>query len=366
MSTKETNNNNLFPLKKLDSIEYIFKTSVNNFNSVSNEMISKSFKASFNTFWSLIIKPLKTIHSINYFGVYLVMNSRIEQKLLFNCKTSVYLINKNKEELNIGLNEVSVEVIKGFQSFKYFEFLFDRNLINEKNGLLINGNLNIICKINFFKLINDKLIDENPVSVEFSPNFDSTEGTKSQINLFSLNTKLSKVLLVINGNEFIAYKELLNRSPRFANIFADNNVIRYEIKDIKSHSVFYSMIKFIYWQKLDNFDSIAEELMIASHKYLLNDLKIICENLLSKKLLIENVLYFLMIANKYSAEVLKDSCFIFIGENLAQMKKSKNWRKELSSILRVAKNHIDSKVNELKEANERFKRCVDSIQKLNK
>ncbi|XP_031781965.1 speckle-type POZ protein B-like [Nasonia vitripennis] len=86
------------------------------------------------------------------------------------------------------------------------------------------------------------------------------------------------------------------------------------IEDIE-HDVFVEMLRFIYSGKVRHLDRIAKKLLATADRYLLENLKKLCEIELCKQLCVENAPEILELADKLRAETLKNSAIKYIVGN---------------------------------------------------
>lgn len=77
-----------------------------------------------------------------------------------------------------------------------------------------------------------------------------------------------------------------------------------EIKEVDP-LVFQELLRFVYTNDFDAKNKLTEELLIIADRYKIDDLKRKCENILLKKLTIENVTRIIMLVDNYFANSLK-------------------------------------------------------------
>ena len=108
---------------------------------------------------------------------------------------------------------------------------------------------------------------------------------------------------------FHAHKVILSaRSRVFSALFQhdmqENINSRVDIEDAEPNVV-EEMLRFIYTGKVKDLNLIACELFKISDQYLLDGLKLICEDTLCKSLSVENVLEMISLADLHNAKTLK-------------------------------------------------------------
>lgn len=85
------------------------------------------------------------------------------------------------------------------------------------------------------------------------------------------------------------------------------------------------MLEYMYSGQLKNLDKMAEELFQLADKYNISNLKKICEEILIKKLSLDNACRLLMLADLHSANDLKKACIKFIFENRKTLLQTEEW-----------------------------------------
>lgn len=111
---------------------------------------------------------------------------------------------------------------------------------------------------------------------------------------------LSDITFNIDGREFPAHKLILAaRSEVFAAMFQhptkENLTNRITIEDVEPE-VFHELLRFVYTGRVssDKMESLAAGLFIAADKYLLDDLKLECENYLLHNMSPDNCVVLLL------------------------------------------------------------------------
>ncbi|KAJ8673306.1 hypothetical protein QAD02_004568 [Eretmocerus hayati] len=128
----------------------------------------------------------------------------------------------------------------------------------------------------------------------------------------------SDVKFIMQGREIHGHKSIIaSQSPVLAAMFeskmkeCNDNVV--DIADI-SYNVMYELLRFIYAGKVKEIENVAVELLIASEKYMIEELKTLCENYLSSILSSKNVVQYLNLAELHNASLLKDKGINFIAQ----------------------------------------------------
>ncbi|UYV69900.1 SPOPL [Cordylochernes scorpioides] len=238
-----------------------------------------------------------------------------------NSKFELALINEKGDKSNHM--EFTHKFTKGG---KNGSSLFIKNdfLIDEKNGLLPDDKLTIVCDM--------KVIEETIVSSGVASNiqFQLPESRWSE-NMRSIleSSKFSDVVLKACGHTVHAHKNILAaRSPVFTAMFEhdmkENRESLVEIEDMEP-VVLRGMIRFIYTGQSPNLKTIADRLLPAADKYGLERLKVICEVSLASNLSLKNAAKLLVLADTYNALQLKTRIMSFISEHYKEIMKNNDW-----------------------------------------
>uniref|UniRef100_A0ACD5ZVQ3 Uncharacterized protein n=1 Tax=Avena sativa TaxID=4498 RepID=A0ACD5ZVQ3_AVESA len=135
------------------------------------------------------------------------------------------------------------------------------------------------------------------------------------------------VTFSVGGETFEAHKIVLAmRSPVFkAELFGPMRETRMRcltIQDMQP-AVFRALLHFIYTDSLPDLDDLEGDdnyemirhLLVAADKYVIDRLKMICQNILAKNLDVENVATTLALADQHNCDKLKDVCVEFIASS---------------------------------------------------
>ena len=143
----------------------------------------------------------------------------------------------------------------------------------------------------------------------------------------------SDVIININGRKFPAHKYILiTRIKPFAAMFKhstkENLTYQITIEDVEA-DVFQELLRFVYTARLSSatMDSIGVGLFIVADKYLLDDLKVQCENYLLRQLSPLNCLEILLNGNlPGSAEKLKKAAIGFFQRQPDKVMTTDKWK----------------------------------------
>ena len=189
--------------------------------------------------------------------------------------------------------------------------------IEDAKQYLVNDSLTIRCELKILPEDNKDSYHRDSESLPVSKHT-----LKDDMASLMQDGASSDVTLVAGRSNFRAHKAILSaRSPVFARMFQhrmiENTMNRVNITDIKPE-ILQVVLRFIYtddcavFQKSTSSKQIARELFSAADKYQLEQLKILCENELSRTLSVDNVAETLVYADMHNAQHLKQSCIRLI------------------------------------------------------
>ena len=185
-----------------------------------------------------------------------------------------------------------------------------RDCLRSSSPLLAKGHLTIQCKIS---------IDEN--QIEDKQNLTDKTSLTGSFNFekFLFNEFLSDVQFIIGKEVVYAHKFILAaRSDVFSAMFThptkESTENKVEIEDVDC-KVIKEIFRYIYTQKVGDIETIIEGLLIAADKYLLNELKFLCESKLIDSLSYDNVFTHMVTAEKFNLNDLKKETVQFIASN---------------------------------------------------
>lgn len=144
----------------------------------------------------------------------------------------------------------------------------------------------------------------------------SSQIFKERFERFAKSSDFSDIVIQVNDSKYPAHKLILaSSSPVFDRMFSNSMKEKISgvvvIEDIRP-PIFEKLLGYMYTSEIESEDYLIQEIMIASDKYEINDLKLICEKLLGEKLTSENVVTALIFAADYNADRLKKKCLRFI------------------------------------------------------
>ncbi|GIX64648.1 kelch repeat protein, putative [Babesia caballi] len=150
------------------------------------------------------------------------------------------------------------------------------------------------------------------------------------------NPKYSDVAVSVAGKDIAAHKVILCASSKyFDDILSQEDPP--EVIELCGWSLdaVMKMLEFIYSSRIRDFHSHTHfklcEIMGLADACALGTLKDMCQEVLSRKMDIDNVCYMLKYAKLYNAELLRQNCFNFIGEHASDVMRTSAFE-ELSSV----------------------------------
>ena len=146
------------------------------------------------------------------------------------------------------------------------------------------------------------------------------------------NDQCTDIILVTEGKEFKAHKVVLvSQSPFFAARFeerwTEQGGNRIDMMDIPT-DIMEAIVSYMYTGNVANIAQLAHKLLPKAEEYQLEGLKVSCEDALSKTLTAQTVIDLLLLADTHNAQKLKNSCMVFIAENISAVKKTSSWSEE--------------------------------------
>uniref|UniRef100_A0A1A9VF32 BTB domain-containing protein n=1 Tax=Glossina austeni TaxID=7395 RepID=A0A1A9VF32_GLOAU len=86
------------------------------------------------------------------------------------------------------------------------------------------------------------------------------------------------------------------------------------------------MLNFMYTGKAPNLNKMAQGLLAVADTYVLEGLKVLCEEALNVNLAAENVAAILILADLHTAAQLKDQTIAFIKTHITHVKGTQGWK----------------------------------------
>lgn len=120
-------------------------------------------------------------------------------------------------------------------------------------------------------------------------------------------------------------------STEFKKCWEESGENKVEVTDF-SHKIMQEVLRFIYTDKVNEMDNLKIDLLRASDKYLIDDLKILCEEALIKDLKIKNILDMLKLADKYNAINLREEGLKFFKIHKKEITTSENFKTAIQKL----------------------------------
>uniref|UniRef100_A0A0K0F3C2 Speckle-type POZ protein-like (inferred by orthology to a human protein) n=1 Tax=Strongyloides venezuelensis TaxID=75913 RepID=A0A0K0F3C2_STRVS len=317
-----------------------YKYTIRNFSQRSEKTGGKIISPTFvvgskeRSKWCLHICPNgQDEDSKEYISMYLTLIKPDKAK----AKYRFSILNNKNEAKNVKFVTESKNFVKdmglGFSQFVKRDFL-----LNESNGLLMNGHLVIFCEAEITDLKSEN--HENLEIVE--SNTDNRSNPETSINISIPQSKLTSdygnlydsssfydCVIKVEDKEIKVLKAILAaRSPVFHDIFtstseeSQTNII--EIKDFNVEVV-EKMLIYIYTDKVSDIQNNANKIFEIANIYKLDGLKAISEQSMCNSLTIDNVLERFALSKKYPTERLKECCEELILKNAECVTTTKEW-----------------------------------------
>ena len=89
-----------------------------------------------------------------------------------------------------------------------------------------------------------------------------------------------------------------------------------------------AILTYMYTGKVKDIDQTAYYDLPKANEYQLEGLKMKCEEALIKALTSQTVIDILLMADMHNAQKLRESCMLFIAQNIIDVKKSSAWMEE--------------------------------------
>ena len=192
-----------------------------------------------------------------------------------------------------------------------------------------------------FKIFTEvKIISVSPADPSVNV-IDCKCGLSTHLDGLFESMQFSDIIFKVRGREFPAHKLILSaRSEVFAAMFQhpmeENLTNKIKIDDIEP-DVFQELLRFIYTGRVqvDKLETMAAGLFIAADKYLMNELKLTCENYLLHHMSPENCVFLLLNGDlKNPSEPLKEAAKFF-RRLPSQVMATDGWRKIEEENLRL-------------------------------
>lgn len=218
-------------------------------------------------------------------------------------------------------------------SFYWANFSSRSEILSKESKLLLQDTLTIRCEFAVRSGVDNILrkIDTPRCSHE-------VEGTiLSDLKQLFKSEKLSDLTVTSScGREFHVHKNILSaRSNVFAAMFENDmlekseNIVR--VTDIDGQTM-YDMLHWMYTGKIESLSvSNAMKIISAADKYAIEDLKLVCENVMCETVTMHNAIEMFVVANLHNANYLKKECLNVIDKSMEQIVKTSGFQNMVSN-----------------------------------
>ncbi|XP_031218873.1 TD and POZ domain-containing protein 2-like [Mastomys coucha] len=267
--------------------------------------------------------------SKDYLSVYLVLLSCPESPVW--AKFEFWIINFQGEKYQSRKCTNAISFLSN-QEWGFRKFIPRDFLLSHQQWFLHEDQLTLCCEVSI-------------VGAAFSmPGQTMTPAIKDLRHIFTddlgklwENSLFTDCSLLVAGHEFRAQKAILAaRSPVFRAMFQhemkESLTNCMEIHDLDPQ-VFKEMMGFIYVGKAPQLHnhSMATGMLAAAHKYVLEGLKVLCEEALCRHLSVENAAHTLILADLHSTKQLKTQALDFITLHASKVCGTSGWKSMLKS-----------------------------------
>ncbi|XP_058798952.1 uncharacterized protein LOC131668632 [Phymastichus coffea] len=211
------------------------------------------------------------------------------------------------------------------------DFIQQNELLND-DLFTDNGVLRIWCEVSFGIAFYEMPVFDNGSSrkrprlqsSESSLNSSSSIANCNPFEKYFDNDQRSDVQFIFSDGRCIhAHMMILeHKTEAFSNLFQEDVSVSspgiVNMKDIE-YEVMYEVLRFIYTDKVENLDGFALKLLEPAMRFMLDDLKALCEKHLTEKLSVEDVIDLLILAEDCHLCILKKEAKQFIAANIREI-----------------------------------------------
>jgi len=287
--------------------------------------------------WKLKLYPNGT-NGNRYMTVYLIstypgrsqtVNAKYEISILDNNKSKQYPIPGN-QVFNAGAQSNPLN------------YSVSRNQLDNHN-LLPNDTLTIVCEISEDGSHSSSLMTEglqknkkvDPlVPVMLDTSVYHKQLFKDMNHVFLNKNNGYDIIIKCGDNAFYCHKYMLSaRSPVFQAMFISDMVETksgtVKVEDVQP-DVMTEILQYVYTGCTLNIDKHAKAILAAAEKYLLEQLKVCCEEHLSGILNVENCIELLLLGERNNATALKKAALLFLTDNMTKFIAG-DWKQKLKN-----------------------------------
>ena len=221
------------------------------------------------------------------------------------------------------------------------------DILHNSHRYLSDGKLSVRCTVRYLQRAQLK----EPVIVVPPP-----EKAPFMENMLAEGL-FSDVILEADKRQFPAHRVILaGHSEVFRAMFhadmEEQRTSRVVIEDLSADAVS-DLLTFMYTDTAPNVDKLALELLEAAEKYNIVRLKAVCEAELAKHLDIDNVIDWVILADTYRADQLKEAALHCITKHASDIVATEHWEtlcKEHPGLVKIICERFASHMKHLKPA----------------
>jgi len=172
--------------------------------------------------------------------------------------------------------------------------------------------------------INYHVIEKNRKRSDSSSGQDVLCGHNKNFSTLSYEKRIfveksfSDITLIVQEEKIPAHRVFLTKCQYFQNLFADDTVKEIPISDVSVEN-FKAILEFIYCDEITFNEESAFELIGLADRFYLPKLKEACENYISLKLRVENVLKVANTSKTVNSKKLEDDLIKFVIQNFEKL-----------------------------------------------
>ncbi|XP_065220798.1 protein roadkill-like [Planococcus citri] len=253
---------------------------------------------------------------------------------------------KDHNYMGLRLQLVNFDGVHKKTIVKFKASVFDRDdrhkEYSKEEVKELNADINEICWEEFCnddrKFIQYKLLEDGALTIYIQISYYYIECSKHTsslgLDMDSLlkNPKHADVELTLqsNGKKYYVHRAILAaRSGHFARLFEDfdkkHEQVTLNITNT-DEEIMDEILRYIYTEKCEISNKIAERLFVAADEYELEGLETLCSQFMCDGLSVGNAARMLVLADKYRVDEFKSNVISFIVENSFQVLQTIDWK----------------------------------------
>ncbi|CAJ0941701.1 unnamed protein product, partial [Mesorhabditis belari] len=234
----------------------------------------------------------------------------------------IYALNKENQRVSVCRDTKDFTNQQGRGKFQV-----SREKMN--NAIRSDGSLMLVCEVEYFPP-GAKMSVETAEDASFMQESEENAVRDANREMW-LKELFTDCVIQVGGKQIKAHKCILGQhSEVFRTMFTTETMVEakggiIDIKDCKYEPV-YAMVNYIYTNAFELDETCAEDVLHVADKYAVFPLKEKCEKCLASQLTLKNFFSILVVADIYSAEILKNACARFFFENQKNITHSAEWK----------------------------------------